>query len=507
MKRKSALINYMLIVLGIIILANIIISEFSIRLDITDDNRFTLSKVTKNILKDLGRPVTVTAYFSDDLPPDISKRKDRFKEMLEEYNKKSNGKVVYEFIDPGEDEKLEREAVKNGIQPVMINVRNKDEMKHKKAYIGAVLKLGGEKETIPVFEENLALEYEITSNIKKLTIENKPTIGILQGHGEPNLGKLYDVKSALSVLYNVKPVTLDDSATDLSTYKTIAIVAPTDSIPGSHLKQLNDYLNNGNPLLIAYNRVDADIQRQRGKSINTGLVPWLQYKGITIQNKFLIDNSCGAIGIQQPNFPIPIRINFPYIPVIKNFNSSHPVTKGLEVTVHQFVSPIELDIDTSMLKATILAKSSDMSGTEPSPTYLDIQKKWMKSDFPLSNIPIAAAFEGKFDVNGKNTKMIVIADGDFPYINGGGPRNQQGLNEDNKNLFVNAIDWLSDESGLAKLRTKGITVRLLDEVDDGKKSLLKYLNFLLPILLIIIFGIIKMQYNRKLRIKRMEGYV
>jgi hypothetical protein len=45
-------------------------------------------------------------------------------------------------------------------------------------------------------------------------------------------------------------------------------------------------------------------------------------------------------------------------------------------------------------------------------------------------------------------------------------------------------------------------------VDDAKKTLLKWLNFLLPIILILVIGIIRMQRRRNLRVKRMEhGYV
>ena len=70
--------------------------------------------------------------------------------------------------------------------------------------------------------------------------------------------------------------------------------------------------------------------------------------------------------------------------------------------------------------------------------------------------------------------------------------------------MVNSIDWMSDDTGLIDLRTKGITYRPIDEITDGKKQFLKYLNFLLPILLIIIYGVIRMQSNRVKRIKIME---
>jgi ABC-type uncharacterized transport system involved in gliding motility auxiliary subunit len=99
--------------------------------------------------------------------------------------------------------------------------------------------------------------------------------------------------------------------------------------------------------------------------------------------------------------------------------------------------------------------------------------------------------------------MIVFGDANFPVSEG----NQQ-INPDNVNLLVNAIDWLSDDTGLIELRTQGATARPIDEIDDIKKALIKYLNFLLPILLIIGYGIYRSQHNRILRIKRREvGYV
>jgi ABC-type uncharacterized transport system involved in gliding motility auxiliary subunit len=74
--------------------------------------------------------------------------------------------------------------------------------------------------------------------------------------------------------------------------------------------------------------------------------------------------------------------------------------------------------------------------------------------------------------------------------------------------MVNAVDYLSDETGLIDLRTKAVTARPLKEVDEGRAAFLKWLNFLLPVILIIIYGVIRNQRNRSLRVKRMEeGYV
>ena len=94
--------------------------------------------------------------------------------------------------------------------------------------------------------------------------------------------------------------------------------------------------------------------------------------------------------------------------------------------------------------------------------------------------------------------MVVFSDGDFA-VNGEG-QNAQQLSEDNVSLMSNAIDWLSDDTGLIELRTKGVSARPIDtSLEDSTKTLLKYLNFLLPIFLIIIYGVFRFQLKRKKR--------
>ncbi len=95
---------------------------------------------------------------------------------------------------------------------------------------------------------------------------------------------------------------------------------------------------------------------------------------------------------------------------------------------------------------------------------------------------------------------IVIADGDFP-INAGG---QQQVQPDNISLMVNSIDWLSDDTGLISLRTKGVSSRPIKQMEDSTRGVLKWLNFLLPIILVLIYGFIRYQYRRNQRVARME---
>ena len=199
--------------------------------------------------------------------------------------------------------------------------------------------------------------------------------------------------------------------------------------------------------------------------------------------------------------PIPLNVQFPYLPIINNF-ADHPITSGLEAVVLPFASSMTFTGDSTVTFIPI-AFTSENSGTERSPVYFNVQKRWTKNDFPLKDLPVAAILSGKL-VGNTMSNMVVVSDGDFA-VNG---EQAQQLQPDNVSLMVNSIDYLSDDTGLIELRTREVTLRPLKQTEDSTKALLKWLNFLLPILIIVIYGILRMQHNRNLRVKRMEeGYV
>jgi ABC-type uncharacterized transport system involved in gliding motility auxiliary subunit len=263
---------------------------------------------------------------------------------------------------------------------------------------------------------------------------------------------------------------------------------------------LDKYLARGGNLFLAVNRVAGNFNNASGISVSVGMEDWLRKKGITISDNFIIDASCGYVTTrqQQGNFTMSSNIQFPYLPLIHKF-ADNPITKGLESVSLQFASPITFSGDSS-IKFTPVAFSSDKSGSLKTPLYFDIQKAWQKSDFPMSSLVVAGILEGKLSGNA-NSRMVLVSNGDF------GIGNSQGGNQlpqDNISLLVNSIDWLSDDTGLIELRTKAITSRPIKHLEDGTKAFLKWFNFLAPVILIIIYGLIRMQINYRKRIKRME---
>jgi len=492
--------NYtsVLIIAGILLVVNLLSKQFFFRADLTEDKQYTLGRATKDILTNLDEPVTITAYFTEGLPTQYASIKDEFRDLLIEYNNLSKGKVAYEFKDPTTDQQLEQQIQQKGVQPVMIQIREKDQMVNQRAYLAASVKVGEQEDIIPFIQPGGAMEYALTTGIKKMAVSNKPAIGFVSGHGEPGLDQFPQAYQAMGILYTPEPVTLDAEVP--MKYSTIAMLAPSDSIPPQHFATLDQFLGRGGKLLVGINAVNGDFTTAQGTPLTTGLETWLLQKGIRVEPSFIIDNKSGNISVRQGNFPFPMQVKFPYFPNIGKF-ADHPITKGLEAVMMTFASPISYTGDTSAT-FTPIAYSSARSGTINTPMQFDVQKRWGGQDFPMSNLVVAGVLEGNI-VGNVPSKIVVVSDGDFA-VNGPRGQQQQQKPKDNISLLVNGVDWLSDDTGLIDLRTRGATSRPLTEIDDGRKATLKYLNLLLPIGLVILYGFFRFSRRRSQRMKRMQ---
>ncbi|MBK9931947.1 MAG: GldG family protein [Saprospiraceae bacterium] len=487
-----------LLISGILLIVNLLSRRYFIRLDLTKSGEFTLSKSTKNILRGLEDPITISAYFSKDLPANITKVRTDFKDLLVEYSNRSGGNINYEFINPNESETIEQEAMQAGIRPIMIDVREKDQSKQQKAYLGAVLKMGDRTEVLPFVQPGASMEYDLTTAIKKISNLNKQAIGLVQGYGAASMQELAQVNQALQALFIVEPVDLNNPIDPK--FKTILFVRPKDTIQPIAFQNLDQFLERGGNMVAAVNAVDGDLQNAMGQVVFTGFPEWLATKGIHINNDLVIDSRCGQVNVQQQQgfFTMMTPVKFPYLPMAANF-STNPVTKGLEQVIFPFVSSVT--VRDSSLRYISLVNSSEKSNTVPVPTMFDIQKQWTQTDFPKNNISMGGIVE---KIGSPAWKMIVYGDGDFA-VNG---QEGRGMSPDNINLLVNSVDWMSDESGLMELRTKGATTHPIKEIDESQRSLIKYANFILPVLLVLLYGFIRSQQTKSARIRRMqERYV
>lgn len=167
-RRRQGIIS-VLLVAGILIVLNVIAVQIFFRWDLTPNKIYTLSDASKNIVNKLDDKMVIKAYFTDNLPAPYNNNRRYLQELLDDYRSASDGKITYEIISPSDQEELEKEAQKYGIQPVQVQTVKNDRAEALKAYMGLVILFGGKQEAIPFIGNTENLEYELTGVINRLT--------------------------------------------------------------------------------------------------------------------------------------------------------------------------------------------------------------------------------------------------------------------------------------------------------------------------------------------------
>ncbi len=499
MQKQSILVKIGLF-LVILVVINLISYQLFFRVDFTADQRYTLSNATKDVLKDLDGILTVKAYFSEDLPPQLLNTRKEFRDQLVEYEKRSQGNLVFEFVNPNENDDTEREAQQAGINPLIVNVTERDQVQQLRAYMGAVMQMEDRTEIIPVIEPGAAMEYGLTTAIKKLSTTDKPKLGLIQGNGEGVMGSIPQLSAQLQILYDIEPYYLTDTTDVPPYYRTLLWINPQDTISQLQFSKLDNFLNNGGGIFLSYgNYQGAPSSGFITAANDIGLIGWLSNKGIALTDQLVTDVNCANVGVPQQlgPFSVTAQVQFPYFPIISNFED-HPAVNGLEamlLPLGNAVLPLPSD---SSVNITTLAYTSEQSGSSPLPLMVDVNREWTPADFPQSRQGIAVAAD---NLPGK---LVVVGSGNFA-VNGTPGQQQQQVHPDNINFVANAIDWMSDDTGLNDLRTKSITARPLDPVEDSTRNLLKYGNVIFPMLLLLGYSFYRRQRNMKKRQRWLEG--
>jgi ABC-type uncharacterized transport system involved in gliding motility auxiliary subunit len=165
----------LLVLLGIFIFGNIVVSKLPLKLDITEEKLYTLSEGSVNIVSSLDAPLDIKLFFSDSIdgiPPLLKAYNQRVKALLEELAS-YNDFVQVEFVDPQPDSDEELLAQRFGISGQPSRDGN--------FYFGVVLSNFNGEKIIPYldFQKSESLEYDLVRNVYLLANTVKPKIGII----------------------------------------------------------------------------------------------------------------------------------------------------------------------------------------------------------------------------------------------------------------------------------------------------------------------------------------
>jgi gliding-associated putative ABC transporter substrate-binding component GldG len=552
---KKSNLKSVLITIGILLIINTIGHQFFYRFDLTKDHRYTLSSTSLDIVKQVKEPLYIKIYLQGDLPAEFIRLQRETQQLLEEFQA-YNQNIVFEFINPLENEDTSMDNIKElyrkGLTPVNITVDDKGKQSQAMVFPWAIAVYQNKEVNIPLLKNRMGatttemvigsvqhLEYSISDALNKVTTVKQKTVAVIKGNGE-----LQDVLMAKFLLqiresYHIGPFTLDSVAKDptgslnaLAKYDLAIIAKPTEMFSDSEKQVLDQFIINGGKTLWLVEQVNVEMDSLYNASGSTFAFPrdlnlndmFFKY-GFRINSDIVKDEQGSPIKLatgEQGSATQYQEFNWKFAPLVYP-ESSHPIVKNLGGIKFDFANSI--DTLKNGIKKTILLKSSLYSKKIGAPVEINLDivaeetspNHYMKT----GNIPLALLLEGSFhsmfenrvlpfnqatfESAGKKNKMIVISDGDLL-------RNQLDKNlqpvelgydqrsgnlYDNKDFMLNCVNYLLDDTGLINIRSKDLDLALLDKekvfANYGKTQVI---TIGLPLLILALFGVV-FTYLRK----------
>jgi ABC-type uncharacterized transport system involved in gliding motility auxiliary subunit len=344
--RASSLAGIVLVG-AILVLVNVIFAGVVLRLDLTGGKEFTVSKATKDVLRELKDLTTVTVYMSPDLPPQLSTLRREISDLLDEYRTYGHGKVQVEFVNPTQDPQTEQRMRTLGIPQIMAQTVEKDQLQVKNIYLGVVVSYLDRQEVIPVVQDTYTLEYDLTSAILKVGRQEQYVIGVLSGPTEHDLTKhMQGLRELLQKQFQVQPVNLRDGESAVPPEVNLLIVAGPNRVPERVQYQIDQYIMRGGRVIVLIDPIrlpeDGSLQ---GLPVDSGLEPLLAHYGVRVQKSMVVDRALCAQASFSGGY-IRYTIPYPYWPkaVPDLLNRKDPITNRLESLVLPWVSPLEVDV-------------------------------------------------------------------------------------------------------------------------------------------------------------------
>jgi len=257
--RRDITLTSTLLVLNLVLVNVWLYPLHNLRLDLTAQHQYSLSRATRDLLSNLQEPILVRGYFSEKTHPLLAPLVSEIRDMLEEYRVASNGMMQLEFIDPAKDPEKEAEANQTyGISPTPFQVAGRYETSIVNAYFDILIRYGDQNVVlnfrdlieIEVLRDGNVnvrlrnLEYDLTSAIKKVVYGFQSVDAVLASLDAPAELTLYVTPNDLPEWLKSVPNTIEKVAKELAQEShgklVYRVVDPDSSSSGTSRQQLYD---------------------------------------------------------------------------------------------------------------------------------------------------------------------------------------------------------------------------------------------------------------------------
>ncbi len=556
-KRDVKLLVRLLVVLVII---NVISALTYTRIDFTQDQRYTLSKSTVGIVDNVQDLLIVDVFLKGNFPLEFRRLQNETKQLLEEIQSR-NENIKFRFIDPNEEGANKAETLEQlyeyGLKPVTITVTDKGAQSQQLVFPWALVSQGEKVARVQLLKNMMGanteekvissvqhLEYALAEAISKVTTDKNKKIAILKGNGELDDAYIADFLMTLRETYHLAPFTLESVSNEpqktldqLKEFDLAIIAKPTKAFSEEQVGVLDQFVMNGGKTMWLLDQVQADFDSLRSNGTmlaynkDQSLGELLFRYGIRINPVLVKDEISTKIKLasgRQGSETVYTDFLWKFAPFVYP-DIDHPIVKNIEGVKYDFTSPI--DTLKNGVKKTILAKSSKYSSLVgvPGEISFNVLKEEITPEFyeGKGSYILGVLLEGEFPSVFKNrvlpftidkplseskqTQMIVISDGDIirNQLDDKGMPLELGYDKwtnmlyGNKELLVNSVNYLLDDTGLINLRTKEVKIPMLDKVSvEREYTSIQMKVLVIPIVLVVVFGTIfilirKRKFNKK----------
>ncbi|MBN4071240.1 gliding motility-associated ABC transporter substrate-binding protein GldG [Crocinitomix catalasitica] len=397
------------------------------------------------------------------------------------------------------------------------------------------------------------LEYKLISAVRRVTADGKQTIGFLNGHGELNEWQTADVRTNLRRYYLVKDVEINGQIAALDEVDALVVAQPTERFTEKDKFVIDQFIMHGGRVMwfvdpLEINRDSLYYTGQTfGISKDLNLSDQLFKYGVRLNNDVVIDKECGPLFV--PGHPLEV-VDWFFYPLLEREDldgKTHAITKNIDPIKSEYPASMKIvNEGDAAVKKTVLLKSSYNSQIFRAPArinygIINVEPNFNDGSELAGDYPVAVLLEGQFSSPFENrisdvflqsedyetkffsdsTKMIVVSDGDVirnevdsALFEGRMNYRAMPLNFDvfevtnqngtrkyiygNREFVLNSIDYLLDDYSLLDIRTKTITLRLLDsEKVKENRSFWKIVNIAVPLGLLLILAITQFMIRRR----------
>jgi hypothetical protein len=152
-----------------LLLLNIVSYNSFFRLDLTQPKSYSLSKPSKQVVKNLQEPLTIRVFFDKNLPTPYNSVAQYVEDLLAEYDGVANKNFSVINMDLSKEESLAM-ASDYGLSQIQIQEIKNNEVGFKQVYMGLVLSYGDSIETL----DSAILEIRSVLNGKEVGIPEMP---------------------------------------------------------------------------------------------------------------------------------------------------------------------------------------------------------------------------------------------------------------------------------------------------------------------------------------------